>query len=91
MTITDLGEYGAEFLANPYPCCAHLCEAGPVHHVRSAEGGLFWLTVGHEEARIALRSLLWRCPGLALDTSPGPYEWLPGLLMRGVRRLPVRW
>ncbi|WP_425245037.1 cytochrome P450 family protein [Streptomyces sp. NEAU-NA10] len=41
------------------------------------------------EARIALRSLLERAPGLALDGPPG--EWLPGMLMRGVRSLPVRW
>ncbi|MGW1955851.1 cytochrome P450 family protein [Streptomyces sp. NPDC001920] len=41
------------------------------------------------EARTALRSLLERAPGLALDGAPG--EWLPGPLMRGVRSLPVRW
>ncbi|MFF6994360.1 cytochrome P450 [Streptomyces sp. NPDC008313] len=41
------------------------------------------------EARVALRALLERCPGLALD---GPHGgWLPGMLMRGVRTLPVRW
>lgn len=45
------------------------------------------------EARVAMRSLLERLPGLTLehDSSAGPLEWLPGLLMRGVRRLPVRW
>ncbi|MER6356397.1 cytochrome P450 [Streptomyces sp. NPDC001634] len=41
------------------------------------------------EARTALRTLLDRCPDLALDGPPGP--WLPGMLMRGVRSLPVRW
>ncbi|UUU29748.1 cytochrome P450 [Streptomyces sp. CA-210063] len=41
------------------------------------------------EARVALRALLGRCPGLALDGPPG--EWLPGMLIRGVRSLPVRW
>ncbi|MET8450600.1 cytochrome P450 family protein [Streptomyces sp. NPDC005209] len=41
------------------------------------------------EARTAIRSLLERVPALALD---GPADdWLPGMLMRGVRRLPVRW
>ncbi|MEW1720237.1 cytochrome P450 [Streptomyces sp. NPDC093109] len=43
------------------------------------------------EARVALRTLLERCPDLALDPDAGPYEWLPGLLIRGVRGLPVRW
>ncbi|MFJ6727139.1 cytochrome P450 [Streptomyces sp. NPDC091281] len=41
------------------------------------------------EARIALRALLDRAPDLALAGPPG--AWLPGMLMRGVRSLPVRW
>ncbi|GGX94502.1 cytochrome P450 family protein [Streptomyces minutiscleroticus] len=41
------------------------------------------------EARIALRTLLERCPDLALDGPPS--GWLPGMLIRGVRHLPVRW
>ncbi|MFI5806268.1 cytochrome P450 [Streptomyces sp. NPDC051561] len=43
------------------------------------------------EGRIAIRSLLERCPDLAPDPEGGPLEWLPGLLIRGVRELPVRW
>ncbi|QGV77809.1 cytochrome P450 family protein [Streptomyces ficellus] len=43
------------------------------------------------EGRIAVRGLLERFPGLSLDPAAGPLDWLPGLLMRGVRRLPVRW
>ncbi|WP_406361910.1 cytochrome P450 [Streptomyces sp. NBC_00715] len=41
------------------------------------------------EARVALGSLLERCPDLALDGPPS--GWLPGMLMRGARRMPVRW
>ncbi|WP_327433038.1 cytochrome P450 family protein [Streptomyces sp. NBC_01236] len=41
------------------------------------------------EARVALRSLLERCPDLALDGPPG--DWLSGMLMRGLRSFPVRW
>ncbi|MBO1331255.1 cytochrome P450 [Streptomyces sp. VRA16 Mangrove soil] len=41
------------------------------------------------EGRIALGSLLERCPGLVLDGKPD--TWLPGMLMRGVRTLRVRW
>ncbi|MGI5379238.1 cytochrome P450 family protein [Streptomyces sp. CA-251387] len=41
------------------------------------------------EARTAIRSLLERAPGLAPDGPPG--EWLPGMLVRGMRSLPVRW
>lgn len=41
------------------------------------------------EARVALRALLERCPDLTLDGPPG--DWLPGMLIRGVRSLPLRW
>ncbi|MFJ8135289.1 cytochrome P450 [Streptomyces sp. NPDC096013] len=41
------------------------------------------------EARTAIGALLARAPGLALDGPPG--DWLPGMLMRGMRTLPVRW
>ncbi|MFI9827637.1 cytochrome P450 [Streptomyces sp. NPDC051913] len=41
------------------------------------------------EARTAIRALLERAPELALDGPTG--EWLPGMLMRGMRSLPVRW
>ncbi|MEV4432421.1 cytochrome P450 [Streptomyces sp. NPDC049555] len=43
------------------------------------------------EARIALRSLLERCPDLALDCHPDALTWREGLLMRGPLRLPVRF
>ncbi|MBE8476144.1 cytochrome P450 family protein [Streptomyces justiciae] len=41
------------------------------------------------EGRTAIRTLLERAPDLALDGPSG--EWLPGMLMRGMRSLPVRW
>ncbi|MCX3063015.1 cytochrome P450 family protein [Streptomyces beihaiensis] len=41
------------------------------------------------EGRTAIAALLERCPDLALDGEPD--AWLPGLLIRGTRRLPVRW
>nr|WP_202447732.1 cytochrome P450 [Streptomyces sp. SID5468] len=43
------------------------------------------------EGRIALRTLLERCPHLALDAHPGELEWRPGLLIRGPYHLPVRF
>ncbi|MEU0405018.1 cytochrome P450 [Streptomyces sp. NPDC006197] len=43
------------------------------------------------EGRIALRTLLERFPRLELDADPRSLEWLPGMLMRGTRHLPVRW
>lgn len=42
------------------------------------------------EAGVAVRALLERCPDLRLDTSE-PLVYVPGMLVRGVRRLPVRW
>ncbi|MFQ6199998.1 cytochrome P450 family protein [Streptomyces sp. NPDC000405] len=43
------------------------------------------------EARVAIRSLLERCPDLALDTHPDALTWREGLLMRGPHHLPVRF
>ena len=43
------------------------------------------------EGRIAFRTLLERCPTLALDAVEAELSWVPGLLIRGVRKLPVRW
>lgn len=43
------------------------------------------------EGRIAIRSLLERCPGLVLDGDPAALAWRPGHLVRGVQRLPVRY
>ncbi|PJN36239.1 cytochrome P450 [Streptomyces sp. CB02959] len=43
------------------------------------------------EGRIALRSLLDRCPGLALDSAADAPAWRPGLLMRAMDRLPIHW
>ncbi|HWU11447.1 MAG TPA: cytochrome P450 [Streptomyces sp.] len=43
------------------------------------------------EGRVAIRALLERCPALVRDPDGGEPDWLPGLLLRGVRRLPVRW
>ncbi|MCX5201820.1 cytochrome P450 [Streptomyces sp. NBC_00237] len=43
------------------------------------------------EGRIALRSLLERFPELAADGSPDAGPWIPGPLIRGVRKLRVRW
>ncbi|MFC6066811.1 cytochrome P450 family protein [Streptomyces ochraceiscleroticus] len=42
------------------------------------------------EGRIAVRTLLERCPDLALDADPATLQWRSGLLMRGPVRLPVR-
>ncbi|WP_432093035.1 cytochrome P450 family protein [Streptomyces sp. bgisy100] len=43
------------------------------------------------EARIAIRSLLDRCPRLELDAHPAALTWRQGLLIRGPHRLPVRF
>lgn len=60
----------------------HLAFGHGVHHCLGAP-------LARLEAGIAIRSLLERAPGLALDGAPG--EWLPGMLIRGMRSLPVRW
>ncbi|MEV5734941.1 cytochrome P450 [Streptomyces sp. NPDC052292] len=60
----------------------HLAFGHGIHYCLGA-------TLARLEGRIAVGTLLERAPGLALDGSPG--EWLPGMLIRGMRSLPVRW
>ncbi|MFI2372149.1 cytochrome P450 [Streptomyces sp. NPDC018833] len=43
------------------------------------------------EARVAIRSLLERCPDLRLDAHPAALTWRTGTLIRGPESLPVRW
>ncbi|MGP3636550.1 cytochrome P450 family protein [Streptomyces sp. 24-1644] len=43
------------------------------------------------EARIAIRSLLERCPDLRLDADPSKLRWRTGMLIRGPLSLPVTW
>ncbi|MER5983754.1 cytochrome P450 [Streptomyces sp. NPDC001787] len=43
------------------------------------------------EARIAIRSLLERCPDLRLAADPAALKWRTGMLMRGPMSLPVAW
>ncbi|MFD8986095.1 cytochrome P450 [Streptomyces sp. NPDC059564] len=43
------------------------------------------------EGRIALRSLLERFPDLDGDADEAKLVWVRGMLIRGVRELPVRW
>ncbi|MFF1377334.1 cytochrome P450 [Streptomyces sp. NPDC058308] len=50
----DLTGLGQGFVDNPYPVYERMRAQGPVHRVRTAASGEFWLVVGHEEARAAL-------------------------------------
>ncbi|MFI9154337.1 cytochrome P450 [Streptomyces sp. NPDC053367] len=63
----------------------------PRGHVAFGHGIHFCLgaPLARLEGRTAIRTLLERAPGLALDGPSG--DWLPGMLMRGMRSLPVRW
>jgi cytochrome P450 len=42
------------------------------------------------EGRVAIGTLLRRCPDLALDADPAAITWRGGMLIRGPERLPVR-
>lgn len=63
----------------------------PQGHLAFGHGIHFCLgaPLARAEARVAIRTLLERCPDLALDGPPGPR--VPGMLIRGLRALPVRW
>lgn len=50
----DLTALGRPFVDDPYPVYERLRAQGPVHRVRTAASGEFWLVVGHAQARLAL-------------------------------------
>ncbi|MFF3955056.1 cytochrome P450 [Streptomyces sp. NPDC001890] len=62
-------------------------------HLAFGHGAHFCLgaPLARMEGRIAIRTLLERCPSLAPDAGAEEWEWIPGMLIRGVRGLPVRW
>lgn len=62
-------------------------------HVAFGHGIHFCLGAGlaRTQSRVAILTLLRRCPDLALDIDPAGLDWLPGIRVRGVRGLPVRW
>jgi cytochrome P450 len=43
------------------------------------------------EGRIAIRTLLQRCPDLTLDIHPAALTWRGGMLIRGPQQLPIRF
>jgi cytochrome P450 len=62
----------------------HLAFGHGLHHCLGA-------ALARVEGRIAIRSLLERCPHITADIGADALPWVPGLLVRGVRKLPVRW
>ncbi|MFJ2405605.1 cytochrome P450 [Streptomyces xanthochromogenes] len=65
----------------------------PQSHLAFGHGIHFCLgaPLARMEGRIAVRTLLERAPDLRLDVRTEELQWLPGMLIRGVRHLPVRW
>ncbi|WP_405792108.1 cytochrome P450 [Streptomyces sp. NBC_00029] len=78
--------------AHPGPEVFDIRRTGP-SHLAFGHGIHFCLgaPLARMEGRIAIRALLERFPDLAEDPDAGPPDWLPGGLMRGVTRLPLRW
>ncbi|MEV5183983.1 cytochrome P450 [Streptomyces werraensis] len=62
----------------------HVAFGHGIHHCLGAP-------LARLEARIALRTLLERCPDLTLDVHPAAITWRPGMMIRGPRSLPVRF
>ncbi|MFG2720867.1 cytochrome P450 [Streptomyces sp. NPDC048416] len=65
----------------------------PQSHLAFGHGIHFCLgaPLARMEGRIAVRTLLERAPELQLAVAAEELKWLPGMLIRGARRLPVRW
>ncbi|MFE9407063.1 cytochrome P450 [Streptomyces sp. NPDC006530] len=62
----------------------HVAFGHGIHHCLGAP-------LARLEARTAVRTLLERCPDLALEIHPAALQWRTGMMMRGPLRLPVRW
>ncbi|MEV0253419.1 cytochrome P450 [Streptomyces sp. NPDC050732] len=60
----------------------HLAFGYGIHHCLGAP-------LARMQGAIAFRTLLERCPGLALDTDPAELAWRPSLMLRGLHQLPV--
>jgi cytochrome P450 len=62
-------------------------------HVAFGHGIHFCLgaPLARMEGQVAFETLLSRLPGLALAVAPDALAWRPGILMRGLVDLPVRW
>ena len=65
------------------PVASHLAFGHGIHFCAGA-------ALARLQGEIAFSTLARRCPGLQLDVPAGAIEWLPGLILRGLRSLPVR-
>ncbi|MGW7048912.1 cytochrome P450 family protein [Streptomyces avermitilis] len=67
--------------------------SGTAGHLAFGHGIHFCLgaPLARLQGRVAIGTLLERCPGLALDSETVASDWLRGIQLRGLRRLPVRW
>lgn len=60
----------------------HMAFGYGIHHCLGAP-------LARMQGAIAFRTLLERCPELALDTEPRELTWRPSLMLRGLHQLPV--
>lgn len=77
-------ERAGEFDPGRHPAAAHLAFGHGVHYCVGA-------TLARAEGEVAFVELSRRFPRLALDIPFDELEWTPGLIMRGPRRLPIRF
>jgi len=63
----------------------------PNRHLAFGLGAHFCLgaALARVEGQVAIGTLLRRAPGLRLAVEPGALRWRPGLVLRGLRALPV--
>jgi cytochrome P450 len=63
----------------------------PNRHLTFGEGGHYCIgaSLARMESAIAFRDILARFPTLRLAEKPDQLDWTPGLVLRGLRKLPV--
>ncbi len=62
----------------------HLAFGKGIHHCLGAP-------LARMEGQIAINTLLHRMPGLRLKDSPETLAWRPGMVLRGLQKLPVEF
>ncbi|GGS15200.1 cytochrome P450 [Streptomyces sp. MBT70] len=77
----------------PDPDRFDITREGPAAHLAFGHGPHFCLgaILARREMRVAIGSVVKRCPGLRLAVDESELTYVPVLVFRGLQALPVTW